>query len=84
LAYDLYAGAFKPKVHIHGLGYVKYDNAVTDHSTDLVITSFNPASGSSGGLCEVTVVGTGFPLTNMAGFVVKVGTVDVIDFSVID
>jgi hypothetical protein len=43
LAYDLYAGAFKPKVHIHGLGFVKYDNAVTDFSTDLVITSFDPA-----------------------------------------
>lgn len=84
MAYDLYAGSFKPKVHIYGLGYVKYDNAVTDFSTDLVITSFNPAEGSSEGLCEVTVVGTGFPLTKMDGFVVKVGTVAVTDFSVID
>jgi len=82
LAYTKYAGSFKPKVHIYGLGYMLYDS-VSDDETDIVISSWTPTEGSTEGLTEVTVTGTGYPYVSLPGFTIKVGDLEIKDFKFI-
>lgn len=81
--HDIYAGDYKPKVHFYGLGYALYDSSVTDFTTALTVDSLAPSAGSTGGLCEITATGTGFPSLPHAGLVVKVGALVITDYKLI-